>query len=391
MYEKMADRLRDHGGQIHLQCPVQRILHEGFDVQGIELQNGRVEYFDHVVSTMPLTNLVRGLADVPADVRAAADGLQFRNTIFVYLHVDSDSLFADQWLYIHAPDLKMGRVTNFRNWVPQLHGEARTTILAVEHWCNDSDPIWTAPDDRLIEQATRELRSTRLLRDEPVLAGHVVRAAAMLSGLSSRLSRTHRANCRLLAQLSRPDSHRPLRDVQIQQPRSQHSDGHSGGRESVGQSRPTIYGASTRITRLTRKTNSSREPAPSDGARTWATSRRGRCARKYAKVASSSSASDVSPSSAGQIQGLLRHGNRLGHTVRQRIGHREIHVIGQISCPRSAASKCFDRLLRMTGVQKQDPEVRVGCGEVRLRRNRLPIVLDGLPRVPASSSKRARL
>ena len=64
--KKMADRLRDYGGQIHLQCPVRRILHEDFDVQGIELQSGRVEYFDHVVSTMPLTNLVRGLADVPA-------------------------------------------------------------------------------------------------------------------------------------------------------------------------------------------------------------------------------------------------------------------------------------------------------------------------------------
>ncbi len=176
VYEKMADRLRDGGGRIHLQCPVRRVLHQGFDVQGMEFESGRVEYSDHVVSTMPLTDLVRGLADVPADVQAAADALQFRNTIFVYLHVDSDSLFADQWLYIHDPDLKMGRVSNFRNWVPQLHGEAQTTILAVEYWCNDSGPLWVAPDDRLIELATRELRSTGLLRDEPIMAGHVLRA-----------------------------------------------------------------------------------------------------------------------------------------------------------------------------------------------------------------------
>ena len=176
VYEEMAERIRDHGGRIHLQCQVRRLLHNGFDVQGVELESGRVEYFDHVVSTMPITTLVGGLDDVPVDVQASAGGLRFRNTVFVYLHVDSDSLFADQWLYIHAPYLTMGRVTNFRNWVPQLHGEARTTILAVEHWCNDSDPIWTAPHDRLIEGATRELRSTTLLRDEPIIAGHVVRA-----------------------------------------------------------------------------------------------------------------------------------------------------------------------------------------------------------------------
>jgi protoporphyrinogen oxidase len=124
---------------------------------------------------MPLTMLTGGLADVPKDVQAAADSLQFRNTILVYLHVDSDSLFNDQWLYIHSPELKMGRVTNFRNWVPELHGDAGTTILAVEHWCDDDDPIWTAPDDRLIQQATSELRSTKLLANQPVLDGHIVR------------------------------------------------------------------------------------------------------------------------------------------------------------------------------------------------------------------------
>jgi protoporphyrinogen oxidase len=176
VYEKMADRVREGGGHVHLQCPVRRILHDDFDVRAIELEGGSVKSFDHVVSTMPLTSLVRGLSHVPAEVRAAANALQFRNTVFVYLHVDSDCLFADQWLYIHDPDLKMGRVTNFRNWVPQLYGEARTTVLAAEHWCNDMDRIWTASDDHLIEQATHELRSAGLVHDEPIMAGHVVRA-----------------------------------------------------------------------------------------------------------------------------------------------------------------------------------------------------------------------
>ncbi len=175
VYEKMADRLRDCGGQVRLQCPVRRVVHDGFDVRGVELQNGCVEQFDHVISTMPLTSLVHGMTDVPVDVRDSAGDLKFRNTILVYLHVNSDSLFDDQWLYIHAPDLKMGRVTNFRNWVPQLHAEARTTILAVEYWCDDSDSTWTEHDSTLIELASRELRSTGLVRAEQILDGHVVR------------------------------------------------------------------------------------------------------------------------------------------------------------------------------------------------------------------------
>ncbi len=175
VYEKMADEVRARGNQIYLQCPVSRMVHQGFDQQGIELPDGRVESYDQVVSSMPLTRLLRSLDGVPSDVQAAAEGLHFRNTLLVYLNIDSDSLFDDQWLYIHAPELKMGRVTNFRNWVPQLHGEESTTILSVEYWCNDSEPMWTQTDDHLVELATRELKSTGLLQGKSVVAGHVVR------------------------------------------------------------------------------------------------------------------------------------------------------------------------------------------------------------------------
>lgn len=175
VYERMAEQLRQFGGSVHLEAEVRRVRHNNHDVQGIELKDGSSEDFDHVVSTMPLTVLINGLGNVPQSVQLAAENLRFRNTILVYLNVDSDSLFDDQWLYVHSPDLSMGRVTNFRNWVPELHGDQKTTILAVEHWCDPGDSVWQTPDEQMIDQATRELRSTSLLADQKVLAGHVVR------------------------------------------------------------------------------------------------------------------------------------------------------------------------------------------------------------------------
>jgi protoporphyrinogen oxidase len=124
---------------------------------------------------MPLTLLVRSLGDLPADIDTAVAALRFRNTILVYLHVDAEALFPDQWIYVHSPDLLMGRVTNFRNWAPELYGDKKTTILAVEYWCYDTDPLWAEPDEPLIARATREMRSTGLMHDAPVLEGHVVR------------------------------------------------------------------------------------------------------------------------------------------------------------------------------------------------------------------------
>ena len=66
-------------------------------------------------------------------------------------------------------------MTNFRNWSPQLYGDQRTTILAVELWCNSDDDDWTLPDEQLVKLGVRELRTTGLLQGESVLDGHVIR------------------------------------------------------------------------------------------------------------------------------------------------------------------------------------------------------------------------
>lgn len=175
VYERMAQRVREGGGNVHLRRPVRRVVHDDRRATGLELEEGNFQSFDHVISTMPLTLLVRGLGDVPEPVRDAVAKLRFRNTILVYLHVDAADLFADQWQYIHSPDLLMGRVTNFRNWVPELHGDARATILALEYWCSEEDALWTEDDKSLIDRAAREMRSTGLLGEAAVLDGHVFR------------------------------------------------------------------------------------------------------------------------------------------------------------------------------------------------------------------------
>jgi len=175
VYVKMAERMRACGGEIRLRCPVRGVLRDGFEVRGVELSDGDRKPCDHVISTMPLTLLVRSLGNIPAEVEAAVAALRFRNTVLVYLHVDSDALFDDQWIYVHSPDLKMGRVTNFRNWVPELYGDKRTTILALEYWCYPADSLWSESEQQIIERAKTEMEATGLLRGATVLDGHVVR------------------------------------------------------------------------------------------------------------------------------------------------------------------------------------------------------------------------
>jgi protoporphyrinogen oxidase len=191
VYERMADGVRRLGGRVRLGQSVRRIVHEGRTVTGVELatlahasgsqglasgsQGGPVEPFDQVISTMPLTLLVRGLGPLPAAVQRGVASLRFRNTILVYLNVAGADLFKDQWLYVHSPELGMGRVTNFRNWVPELYGDSPNSILALEYWCYDDDRQWQENDRALVQRGEREIRATGLIGNARVLDGHVLR------------------------------------------------------------------------------------------------------------------------------------------------------------------------------------------------------------------------
>mgnify|MGYP001806238640 CR=1 FL=1 len=175
IYARMAAAVEANGGTVRLGLPVARVRVESGRVTGIVDAQGGEHEFEAVVSTMPITQLLAGLPEAPAPVRQAGDRLRYRNTTLVYLLVDHPELFRDNWLYIHAANLRMGRVTNFRNWVPQLYGESRQTILALEYWCYDEDEFWRTADDELVRMATEEMRQTGLLKGRPVLAGSVVR------------------------------------------------------------------------------------------------------------------------------------------------------------------------------------------------------------------------
>jgi len=173
VYQRMADFVVKHGGKIHYKTPVQKINVENQAVSSLELVNGPTcGGFDHIISTMPLSLLVSRLKDIPAPVKDAALALRFRNTILVYLNVDAVDLFPDQWIYIQSPEFKCGRITNFRNWVPQLYGQQKSTILALEYWCNDEDLLWSQTDDAFIRMATDELKLMGFSKG-PILGGHV--------------------------------------------------------------------------------------------------------------------------------------------------------------------------------------------------------------------------
>lgn len=174
IYERMAKKIDEQSGHVFTHSPVKKILVVNDKATGLQLSNGEEKHFDHVISSMPLTHLVRTIDGVPPEVAESVSRLKFRNTILVYLHIEGESLFPDNWLYIHSDDLTTGRITNFSNWVPQTRG-SDNTVLALEFWCNGEDAIWTASDDELIDLAKKDIMKTGLIGKHRILDGFVHR------------------------------------------------------------------------------------------------------------------------------------------------------------------------------------------------------------------------
>lgn len=174
VYERMSASILANSGQVFLNKPIQKIIIENNKAVGIITVDGETKYYDHIISSMPVTQLVSRIENVPTAVLEATNKLKFRNTIIVYLNINAIDLFPDNWIYIHSDTLQMGRMTNFRNWVPSIINNEKTTICALEFWCYNDDKLWNISDAELIELAKSEFKQTGIGPENiEILGGHV--------------------------------------------------------------------------------------------------------------------------------------------------------------------------------------------------------------------------
>jgi hypothetical protein len=131
---------------------------------------------DHFISTMPVRELIRKIRPSPrAEITKAADGLHYRDFLTVVLIVNEPDVFPDNWIYVHDPDVKVGRIQNFKNWSPEMVADPAKTCLGLEYFCFEGDGLWSASDRELIELAKKELEQLGLASSRDVEDGVVVR------------------------------------------------------------------------------------------------------------------------------------------------------------------------------------------------------------------------
>ena len=180
MWDAAADRTRAAGGKVHMGTRVQGIekLADGKWRIFFKRESGVQEHedFDHVISSAPLRELIHCVKPAPkSDVLAAADSLRYRDFLTVALVVRPSNPFDDNWIYIHDPKVKVGRIQNFGSWSPEMIPDPKLACYGLEYFCFEGDGLWNSSDESLIELAKEELQQLGLVKPGDVLDGNVVR------------------------------------------------------------------------------------------------------------------------------------------------------------------------------------------------------------------------
>ena len=179
MWERCRDLVEERGGEVRMRTSVVSVEHVGGRAVAVvaERSDGSRERIecDHVVSSMPIGHLLRAMSPSPAPaVVTAASRLKHRDFLTVALVVPVSESFPDNWIYVHEPGVRLGRVQNFGSWSPFMVKEG-FTCLGLEYFVNEGDDLWSMADDALVKFATDELERLSLAKPGSVSAGYVVR------------------------------------------------------------------------------------------------------------------------------------------------------------------------------------------------------------------------
>jgi protoporphyrinogen oxidase len=189
MWERCSELVESRGGEVLTSSPVSKIYRRHGGAYAVSYSIGAysnrgqsngeaaetVVEASHVISSMPYSALVRAMdPPAPAEILSAADDLHYRDFLTVALVVPEKAGFPDNWIYVHYPGVKVGRIQNFGSWSPYMVKEGRT-CLGLEYFVFEGDDVWEMDDESLIALGTDELSRLGLVDSSQVERGFVVR------------------------------------------------------------------------------------------------------------------------------------------------------------------------------------------------------------------------
>jgi protoporphyrinogen oxidase len=176
MWEVCASKSRMMGATIHMNAKIEK-LYKVENKWTLEVRDGLpMSGFDEVISSAPLRELIPAIFPrLNERALVAAKNLNYRDFITVILIVEEKNAFTDNWIYIHDPSVKVGRIQNFKSWSPEMVADPSQACYGLEYFCFDGDGLWNMSDAELINLGKMEMAQIGLAANEEISDGYVVR------------------------------------------------------------------------------------------------------------------------------------------------------------------------------------------------------------------------
>ncbi|MCR9086954.1 MAG: NAD(P)/FAD-dependent oxidoreductase [Rhodobacteraceae bacterium] len=180
MWEKCRDLIRERGGEVTMETKVTRVSRDGMKVTGVDIEqpDGTLSHVpaDYVINSMAIDELIEAFdPPPPPEIVEAASRLRYRDFLIVTLVLKSADPFPDNWIYVHAPEVKVGRIQNFRAWSADMIPNPETSSIGMEYFCQAGDGLWTMSDEDLRALASQELAQLGLAKEDDVIDAAIIR------------------------------------------------------------------------------------------------------------------------------------------------------------------------------------------------------------------------
>ena len=173
----IMERFADYSGRehIHLRSRVTALFSSGRRVNEIEVNEGERFPVSEIVSTLPLSVLVRSLKpSPPAEIIDAVKQIQFRNVVLVALFLNRESITPNASLYFPDKSLPFTRAYEPRNRSRAMSPPGATSLI-VEIPTSFGSDDWNADDQTLIERTIEQLSILKLIGKSEVFDSMVFR------------------------------------------------------------------------------------------------------------------------------------------------------------------------------------------------------------------------
>ena len=177
LWESAKNKIDSLGGKILMDSKVTKVQLKDKTVNYCEINNDEKQYFaNDFISTLPNKELINIIEPTPPSVVIeAANQLKYRDFLTVVLILNEESVFPDNWIYIHEPNVRLGRIQNFKNWSSEMVPQISQTSLGLEYFCNEGDDLWEKKDEELISFGLKEVVQIGITKTASFLDGTVVR------------------------------------------------------------------------------------------------------------------------------------------------------------------------------------------------------------------------